>query len=86
MSTVLVNVFSVSSHMFTGQTDTIISTALSKKTCKLNRSKQKICFEMKLFCKELKGNEIALDGVEEDTRVADIKKQIENKLNIPGKD
>lgn len=40
---------------------------------------------MKIFCKELKGNEVALDGVEEDTKVADIKKQIENKLNIPGK-
>lgn len=40
---------------------------------------------MKIFCKELKGNEVALDGVEEDTKVADIKKQIEKKLNIPGK-
>lgn len=38
---------------------------------------------MKIFCKELKGNEVALDGVEEDTKVVDIKKQIENKLNIP---
>jgi len=38
---------------------------------------------MKLFCKELKGNEVALDGLENDTRIADVKKQIEDKLNIP---
>lgn len=40
---------------------------------------------MNLIAKELKGNEITLDGVDEDTRISDIKKQIEIKLNIPGK-
>lgn len=40
---------------------------------------------MQLFCKELKGNEISLEGVDENTQIADIKKQIESKLSIPGK-
>lgn len=40
---------------------------------------------MKLFIKELKGNEVALEGIEEGALIADIKKQIEMKLNIPGK-
>lgn len=40
---------------------------------------------MKLFCKELKGNEIALEGVDENTQILEVKKQIENKLSIPGK-
>lgn len=40
---------------------------------------------MKLFIKELKGNEVALEGIENETLIVDIKKQIEAKLNIPGR-
>lgn len=39
---------------------------------------------MKLFCKELKGNEIALDNLNEDTLISEVKKQIETELGIPG--
>lgn len=40
---------------------------------------------MKLFCKELKGTEVALNSISDDTQISEIKKQIEDKLNIPGK-
>lgn len=40
---------------------------------------------MKLFCKELKGNEIELNDITDETKIGDIKLQIERKLNIPGK-
>lgn len=40
---------------------------------------------MKLFCKELKGNEIELDSIEDTHTISEVKKQIEGKLNIPGK-
>lgn len=39
---------------------------------------------MKIFIKELKGNEIELNDVEETTSISDIKKEIERKLSIPG--
>jgi len=38
---------------------------------------------MKLFCKELKGNEIEINDVSEETQISSIKSQIERKLNIP---
>lgn len=44
-----------------------------------------IKFTMKLFCKELKGTEVALNSINDDTQISEIKKQIEDKLNIPGK-
>lgn len=39
---------------------------------------------MKLFCKELKGSEVTIDGVNDDTTVGAVKQQIETKLSIPG--
>lgn len=38
---------------------------------------------MRIICKELKGDEIVLD-VAEDTKIADVKKEIEAKLGVPG--
>lgn len=40
---------------------------------------------MKIFVKELKGNEIELTDLGDDTPIAEIKKEIECKLNIPGR-
>lgn len=40
---------------------------------------------MKIFVKELKGNEIEITDVGDGTPIAEIKKEIERKLNIPGR-
>lgn len=40
---------------------------------------------MKIYIKELKGNEVSIEHVSDDTTIADIKKQIENKIGIPGR-
>lgn len=40
---------------------------------------------MKIFVKELKGNEIELTDLGGDTQIAELKKEIERKLNIPGR-
>ncbi|CRL01669.1 CLUMA_CG014889, isoform A [Clunio marinus] len=37
---------------------------------------------MKLFIKELKGNEVVLD-IQDEAFIADVKRQVESKLNIP---
>lgn len=39
--------------------------------------------KMKIICKELKGDEVVLD-VSETTKIADVKKEIESKLGVPG--
>lgn len=39
---------------------------------------------MKIICKELKGDEVVLE-VSENTKIADVKKDIESKLGVPGK-
>jgi Ubiquitin family len=39
---------------------------------------------MKIQVKELKGNEVTIDNITEETTVAEIKKQIESKLGVPG--
>lgn len=39
---------------------------------------------MKIFIKELKGNEIEVADVESNTSIALIKQEIQRKLNIPG--
>lgn len=38
---------------------------------------------MKIICKELKGDEVHLE-VSEDTKIVDVKKQIESKLGVAG--
>lgn len=40
-------------------------------------------FKMRIICKELKGDEVVLD-VAEDTKILDVKKEIESKLGVPG--
>lgn len=45
---------------------------------------RQIKMKMKIFIKELKGNEIEVADVESNTSIALIKQEIQRKLNIPG--